>query len=83
MKTKATHFTVLMVTLTLIFAINAMCEETNQIQEAKPYAYLVDQYITNCDAKAEMKNSKLNKVRREAAIAELKSTFAKMFSISS
>jgi len=79
MKTKATIFSVLMVTLTLIFGFNVMCEETNPGQEAKAYAYLLDQYIANCDAKIEMKNSKLDNVRRDAAIAELKSTFAKTY----
>ena len=79
MKTKATIFSVLMITLTLIFGFNAMCEETNPSQEARVYADLLDQYIANCDAKIEMKSSKLDNVRRAAAIAGLKSTFAKTY----
>ena len=79
MKTKATIFSVLMVTLTLLFGFNAMCEETSPSQAAKTYEYLLDQYIANCEAKIVMKSSKLDHVRRAAAIAELKGTFAKTY----
>ena len=79
MKTKAAIFSLLMVTLTLIFGFNAVCEETSPSQAAKAYTNLLDQYIANCEAKMVMKRSKLDNVRRAAAIAELKGSFAKTY----
>ena len=69
MKTKAAIISVLMVTLTLIFGFNAVCEETSPSQAAKAYTNLLDQYIANCEAKMVMKSSKMDNVRRAAAIA--------------
>ena len=79
MKTKATIFSVLMITITLIFGFNAVCEETSPSQTAKAYRHLLDQYIAKCDTKIEMKNSSLEQIRRAAAIAGLKGTFAKTY----
>ena len=79
MKTKATTMAVVMVSLTFIFGLSAMCQGTNPIPTTKVYEHLLDQYIDRCDAKVEMKASGLENVRRAAAIAVLKGTFARTY----
>lgn len=79
MKTNTTIFTALMVTLALMFALNAVAEETSTSQPADIYGQLLDHYIAKCDAKLEMKDSGLNNIRRAAATAMLKGAFAKAY----
>jgi len=79
MKTKAAIFSVFMVTLTLIFGFNAVCEETRPSQAANVYEHLLEQYISRCDAKIEMKNSNMDNIRQAAAIALIKGAFAKTY----
>ena len=79
MKTTATIFSVVLVTLTLVFGLNAFGEEAHSNQTAYAYEHLLDQYIARCDAKIEMKGSSLDNIRKAAAVAMLKGTFAKTY----
>ena len=62
-----------------MFGINAFCEEAHPPQTAQTYEYLLDKYIARCDAKNEMRDSGLDNIRRAAAVAMLKGTFAKTY----
>jgi len=77
MKTTATIFSVLIITVTLVFGFNAVCMAAHPDPSASVYEDLLNQYIARCDAKIEMKNSNLSNIRRDAAIAVIKGTFAK------
>ena len=79
MKTNTRIFTALMVTMALVFAFNAVAEETSTNQTTDVYGQLLDQYIARCDAKLEMKDSSLNNIRKAAATAMLKGAFVKTY----
>ena len=79
MKTKAAFFSVVLVTLTLIFGFSAFCDEVYPSRTASAYEGMLDNYIARCDAKIEMIDSGLENIRRAAAIAMLKGTFAKTY----
>lgn len=77
MKTTATIFSVLMITLSLVFGFNAVCKATLPDQTASVYADQLNQYIARCNAKIAMKNSNLSNIRRDAAVALKKGAFFK------
>ena len=79
MKATTTIFSAVLVTLTLVFGFNAFCEEAHPNQTAYAYEHLLDQYIARCDSKIEMKSSSLDNIRKAAAVAMLKGTFAKTY----
>lgn len=79
MKAKAAIISVLMVTISLCFGYNAIGGEGNDAEMTKAYAQLLDRHIARYDAKMEMRTSGLENVRRAAAIATLKGTFAKNY----
>ena len=79
MKTKATIFSSVMITLTLVFGLNAFCDEIYPTPKENAYGHLLDNYIARCDGKIQMINSSLQNVRRAAAVAMLKGTFVKTY----
>jgi len=79
MKTMTAIFSACLVTLTLTFGLSAIGEESHIGQTAEAYELLLDQYTARCDAKRKMKDSRLDNIRRAAAIAALKGAFAKSY----
>ena len=79
MKAKATIISVLMVALYLCVGYSAVGGETSDAEMTEVFAKLLDRHIARCDAKMEMKTSRLDNIRRAAAIATLKGTFAKNY----
>ena len=73
MKRKIAVFTAIMVTLALFFSFSAIG------QDAAIYEDLLDQYVNQCASKTELKSSGLINVRKAAAVAMLKGTFAKAY----
>lgn len=79
MKTKSTIFSLVLITLILVFGSNAFCENIYPGPNENTYGHLLDNYIAKCDAKVGMINSSLQNIRRAAAVAMLKGTFAKSY----
>ena len=79
MKTKAMVISVLMVTISLCFGFNAIGGEISDDERTQVYALLLDRHIARCDAKMGMRTSGLENIRRAAAIATLKGTFARSY----
>ena len=79
MKAKATTFSIALITLTLVFGLNAFCDEIYSSPKENVYGHMLDNYIARCDAKIWMTNSSLKNVRRAAAMAILKGTFVKAY----
>ena len=79
MKAKVTIYSAILITLTLVFGFNAFCENIYPGPKEHAYGNLLDNYIARCDAKLQMTHSGLQNVRRAAAVAMLKGTFAKTY----
>jgi len=79
MKTMTAFFSAFLVTLTMVFGLNAIGGESHTGQAADAYELIMDRYIARCDAKLEMRDSRLDNIRRAAAIATLKGAFAKSY----
>ena len=88
MKAKATIFATLprallvaevLITLTLVFGLNAFCDEIFPAPNENAYVRLLDNYIARCDANANARvtDSSQQTVRRAAAVAVLKGAFPK------
>ena len=89
MKARATIFSNLpktllvaevLITLTLVFGLNAFCDEIFPGPQENAYVRLLDNYIARCDAnRVQPANPGLQNVRRAAAVAMLKGTFTKTY----
>lgn len=79
MKTRTAFFTILIVTLTLVFGSSAFSAAAQTRPDATLYEQLVDQFIEKCEAKMEMIGSKLENIRRAAGVSVVKGAFAKTY----
>jgi len=64
-------------TLFLVFggALAGLCGETEDVRPSLIYGTIVDNYIQNCEAKAEMLDSRSLNIRKSAMRATLKGAF--------
>ena len=79
MKVKVTIFSAIVIICSLVFGFNAFSDYIYPSPSENAYGHLLDNYIARCDAKVRMVNSSLENVRRAAAVAMLKGTFAKTY----
>ena len=69
-----------LVTLTLVFGLNAFCDEIFPVSKENAYGrLLLEKDIARCEAKVRITNPRMKDVRRAAAVAMLKGTFTKTY----